>query len=378
MKNKKFILLSLVVFFALNCGKKGPLRLEPEILPKQIAALSLLQVGDFIKVYWEFPKKLADSKTDTVLTDIKRIEIYYSEKHIGGGKFRKKSTLLSKLRIEDIHKHVEERLERLKYLDKLTSVQRKQTKKLAYFVKIRFKPKDLNNKTHFFAIRYIYKRHKSQLSQVTTIVTQTPINPIENIKITKERKVIKIEWAKPQRDILGNNVENISGYNLYKKITFKNPEESNDQWFGDKFLIINKNRILNEYYEDKNTGYDGKYQYYLTSVISNDIRSNPSTIHSVQVTDSFPPDIPKNLVCLKAPKHLLLSWLRVKDEDLSHYRIYRKIDEKDEFKLIADNITNNRYQDKNLRKRTRYFYTVTAVDSKGNESKFSKIVQELF
>jgi fibronectin type 3 domain-containing protein len=327
---------------------------------------------------WDFQKILADKKTKLEPEKITKIQVYYSEKQILGGKFRKKSTLLRKLKMKDLTRYENPWV--LKKLEELSSYEREKREKFTYFVDIPFKIKNLTAKSHFFAIRYIYGKKKSPLSKVAFLVTNTPVKPIENLKATKENKLIKLEWNKSQQDVVGMAVPNIAGYKVFRKrkIATQNTDETADESSDETFQIISRGNVLTEYFEDRDTGIDGEYQYYVSTVTSSVIESAPSNVVSVTVTDLYPPDIPANLVSFKASDHMFLTWKAAPDKDLSHYCIYRKSAEKNEFTLIADDVTTNYYKDKKIQKGTLYFYSVTAVDERGNESEYSNIVKEQF
>jgi fibronectin type 3 domain-containing protein len=66
------------------------------------------------------------------------------------------------------------------------------------------------------------------------------------------------------------------------------------------------------------------------------------------------------------------------DTDFSHYRVYRRLTLNKEFQLAADKVTATSYKDKDLKAGKTYFYVVTSVDIKGNESKYSNEVKEQF
>ena len=116
----------------------------------------------------------------------------------------------------------------------------------------------------------------------------------------------------------------------------------------------------------------------MSAIISNQIESAPSETVSIKVTDIFPPEIPANLVCFKAQDHLFLTWKPVLDTDFSHYRVYRRLPANKEFQLVADKGTSTSYKDKDLTAGKTYFYVVTSVDTKGNESEYSNEVKEQF
>jgi len=123
---------------------------------------------------------------------------------------------------------------------------------------------------------------------------------------------------------------------------------------------------------------NGNYTYYVSASISNLIESAPSEKKAVKITDIYPPAVPVNLVVFKATDHLFLNWKEVSDKDLSHYRIYRRLPTETQFILIKDNYTGLQFKDMELQKEKRYYYVVTAVDDKGNESDYSNVASERF
>ena len=216
-------------------------------------------------------------------------------------------------------------------------------------------------------------KKKSSICKIKTIKTVLPPQPINDLNIIKENKVIKLKWSRPALNISNKPIKSIAGYQIYKKINLmKKPGVTRN------FTKINKETVLHEYFEDTETSIDGEYSYRVSSIISNRIESEPSTTVMVQITDTFPPDTPSNLVCFKARDHIYLMWEKVKDSDLSHYRIYRKSADDTEFKLIADKITSSDYKDKDVVNNKKYYYYVTSVDSKKNESEHSNAVKEIF
>ncbi len=376
--SKRSSIYLLVIIFLFGCGKKGPLRLEPELIPKAAEKLKVFQIGDNLKLEWDFPQVLADkNRTELEIAKIDKIYIYYSTREILGGKFRKKSTLLKKLKIEDLTQSP----------PPLTPAPVRpgmaEIKNLTYFINIPFKLKELDNKQHFFGIQYYYQKKRSPMSEIVYIFSRAPVKPVIDLKLNHENKVIKLTWAKPLLDEAGKSVADIAGYNIYRKIepekTGEVEAEVNIGTIKEEFFNkLNRSNILIEYYEDRDTGISGNYSYYVSAVISNQIESAFSETVSIKLTDIFPPEIPANLVCFKAQDHLFLTWKPVTDTDFSHYRVYRRSRADNEFQLAADKVTATSYKDKDLETGRTYFYVVTSVDTKGNESEYSNEVKEQF
>jgi len=334
-------LVLILLFFFISCGKKGPLKLDPPKLPVKIRTVQIRQVGTEIKLTWNYPTQLSDRKTRLERKKISKIRIYYASKKLPPKKFKKKSTLLLKLD----HK-------------KITAENNMFSKSIP------FKTKKLDNKEHSFAIRYIYERKKSPLSPIVTIQTVIPTKPVTDLTIKKENKVIKLQWTRPVLNLSNKPIRHITGYRIYKKI-LKGP-----------FHLVNKESVLREFYEDKDTGRDGEYFYRVSSVISKEIESEASNIVSVKVKDIFPPDPPSNLISFKSEDHIFLTWNPSEDKDLAFYKVFRKADSDPEFKMLADRLKQNFYKDTAVQKGKTYMYTVSAIDLKGNESKSSNEVRE--
>ncbi|MGE5340132.1 MAG: fibronectin type III domain-containing protein [Candidatus Omnitrophota bacterium] len=383
------ILVICVSFFSLNCGKKGPLRLEPQLTPPEVTNFTVSQEGSNLNLRWEFPLTFKDKKkTPLDVQNIDRIQICYSDKEIKDGQFEKKCDVLQKLKFTDVT-----RITDAKAMN-ASNASDTDDQAIAYSTTIPFKLKNLENKDHYFAIQYNYRKEKSPLSSVVYIRSLVPVKPVSGLKIIRENKVIKLTWEKPLVDEVGKPVSMISGYNIFKKIvpdgTAAPSIEKVDQKVDQKetkavklnvsegYTQINKNPTLIEYFEDSDCGVTGTYSYFVTTAMSNQIESSPSEAISIPFTDTYAPDVPSNLVSFKAADHIFLTWQEVKDTDLSHYRVYRKLSETDDYKLMADKITIPNYKDKDVKPGKTYFYSVTSVDKAGNESNHSSGVSEQF
>jgi len=98
----------------------------------------------------------------------------------------------------------------------------------------------------------------------------------------------------------------------------------------------------------------------------------------ISIKDTFPPDVPANLVAFTAKDHIFLTWEAVHDNDLDHYIVYRRSAKEEDFKPLAASVTENFFRDMQIVKGQIYVYAVAAVDKKGNESEASRPVRQLF
>lgn len=184
-------------------------------------------------------------------------------------------------------------------------------------------------------------------------------NPIKKIDTVVTNSYIKLIWNKvKQKDIAYNvyrSVELTAGYKkLNKKLLKKN-------------IYIDKNFLLNR-----------NYYYYIT-VVKNKTESKPSAKKLVSVRDVTPPETPKNFKIVTKPGKFVMSWDKVKQDDLLGYRVYRSMDEYSKhWEMInKKDIKQNSFIHKVPKTLSRnfYYYKVTAVDKNFNESKPSKVIK---
>ena len=347
MKKNIMKLLTLILLFS-YCGKKGPLVLEPEKLPLAAVGLQVRQIGNQIEFNWKFPTLLSDKKTPFQLALCRGITIYHGAKPIIPEAFLKKSELLAKPKISEISARVDG------------------TNSYA----LPFKAKLLKDKEHSFALTYQYGRSRSALGSIVKITTRTPPRAILDLKFGREGKVVVLNWSRPQTDSEDQPLTAIAGYKVYRRIyQGKNPGA---------FHAINTKTLTGAYYEDYDTGTDGEYEYQVASILSERIESAPSNQVKIKIHDTFPPDIPANLVIFTANDHIFLTWEAVRDNDLDHYIVYRKLSKNEDFKLLDAAVSENFYRDRQIVKGQLYIYAIAAVDKKGNESETSPPVRQFF
>ena len=96
--------------------------------------------------------------------------------------------------------------------------------------------------------------------------------------------------------------------------------------------------------------------------------------------DVFPPAVPSSLQAVfSAPGQkpfIDLVWAPVSDADLAGYNIYRHQQETPAVKLNAEPVKNPAYRDGSVTPGNRYFYSVSSVDVRGNESALSEEATE--
>ena len=96
--------------------------------------------------------------------------------------------------------------------------------------------------------------------------------------------------------------------------------------------------------------------------------------------DVFPPAVPSGLQAVSSgpgqKSFVDLVWAPVADVDLDGYNIYRHEEGSDAVRLNAQPVKAPAYRDANVVSGKRYFYSVSAVDVRGNESDRSEEASE--
>jgi predicted small lipoprotein YifL len=347
MKNTTIILAAALLLLP-ACGKKGPLVLEPEKLPPPVTGLGLRQVGHEIELSWKYPALLSDGKTPLLAAQVRSVAIHHLAKPFSPVAFEKKSELLVRFKPAELSSRPD-----------------------GFFAgAVPFKAKLLKDKEHAFAVSFQYGRSRSALSSVEKITTRTPPAPVRDLKAGREGKIVILSWSRPQADSEGQPLAALAGYRVYRRILAgKDPGA---------FVRINTTAVPGEYYQDRDTGSDGEYEYQVASLLEERIESVPSNMARLRIQDTFPPDMPTNLVTFMARDHVFLTWEAVRDRDLHHYVVYRKAPKQEDFKILDAAVGDNFFRDRQVTKGQAYVYAVAAVDDKGNESEPSRPVRQLF
>jgi hypothetical protein len=131
------------------------------------------------------------------------------------------------------------------------------------------------------------------------------------------------------------------------------------------------------------------YEYWITPVTvwqgagkKGVVEGADSTVASVFANDVFPPATPVGLQAVYSgiPEQpfIDLSWTANTEPDLAGYNVYRHTENEAPVKVNSELIKLPAFRDDNVKPGTKYFYSVTAVDLRGNESGKSAEASESF
>src|SRR3954470_4753826 len=102
--------------------------------------------------------------------------------------------------------------------------------------------------------------------------------------------------------------------------------------------------------------------------------------HEVAMRDVFPPAQPAGVQAVYtaagAQQFIDLTWMPSSDPDLAGYNVYRRTAGSEPVKISRELVKSPAYRDNDISAGARYFYSVSAVDLRGNESAKSPEARE--
>jgi len=134
---------------------------------------------------------------------------------------------------------------------------------------------------------------------------------------------------------------------------------------------------------DSGTEWEKTYEYRVDAVSAGgqeQVEGADSQQISVFVNDVFPPAVPSGLQAVFSgpgqKPFIDLIWAPVTDVDLDGYSVYRREEGSNPVKLNAAPLKTPSYRDTDVVSGRQYFYAVSAVDLRGNESAHSEETSE--
>lgn len=118
----------------------------------------------------------------------------------------------------------------------------------------------------------------------------------------------------------------------------------------------------------------GRTRSYIVQSVIGLSESPPSDAVTITPADIFPPAPPSGISILAGIGSVELAWKRNTELDLKSYRVYRSSGS-DPMAVLADSVDSPAYSDRQVTAGTKYVYSITALDSAGNESAKSTPVE---
>lgn len=138
---------------------------------------------------------------------------------------------------------------------------------------------------------------------------------------------------------------------------------------------------------DSGIEWQKNYEYWITPVTlwqgagkKGEVEGDDSPVVSIFADDKFPPAQPSGLQAvfsgLAQQPFIDLAWTPDTEPDLAGYNVYRRVGAETPVKINSEMVKEPAYRDNRVQPGTTYFYSVTAVDLRGNESEKSPEASE--
>ncbi len=228
-----------------------------------------------------------------------------------------------------------------------------------------------------YRYRVVLIDRKGQIAAEKTLtltVKEQPMEPPEAREVKAERDgTLRViwryhEWGTPESDPC-------IGFHLYRK----GPDDP-------RFVRLTRYPILRtqnlEYrYHDRDVALGQQYEYRLTAVNFAGGESPPSRPVVGTPVDRLPPPAPSNLKGRFVENRVVIEWQLRPPQDLAGFYVYRSRHLFGPFERITPEPlppSPFRFEDSTGTPGTQYFYSVTAIDRSGNESRRSNPVGVIF
>jgi len=354
---KHLALLALIILVSLNClsciGKRKPPLPPVERIPQRVE-ITGFQRGDSVILSWKMPARNAKSKD---LLNISSLDIYRlaeplaSPLSLSEEDFANRSTLIKNLPVSanDFG------LKTMTFTDRLEFAN--QAVRLRYAIRFVNKSGQKAAFSNFLLIEPTAKLSKAPASLSTSV----------------SQDAIELTWTAPDTNIDGSKPVNVLGYNIYRTASKKEAAK-----------MLNKTPVRDTKYEDKFFEFNKEYSYFVRSVSvgsnGEPIESLESNIAEMKPVDTFAPSAPSAITIAAAPGSISIFFAINPEKDIAGYKIYRTEDpilEKAKWELLTpEAIKANTYQDKRVEAGKIYHYYITAIDTAGNVSEVSEVVNE--
>lgn len=205
---------------------------------------------------------------------------------------------------------------------------------------------------------------------------------IEAVEEHETENDIHLSWSPPTQTSAGEPLPAIEAYHVYRGELDPTSVAAAQKGLHDavwKLPMLQIASPTTPEYQDTGFDYGKTYVYLVRTAINVDgaeLESSDSRPVILTPKDIFPPAAPQDVVAAlllgASPGTTVvdLSWAINLETDLAGYRVYRSEQENAREQLLTpDLLPSPAYRDNAVLSGRRYWYTVTAVDKAGNESK---------
>jgi len=347
----RLLYITLGLLILAGCGTVGAPLPPSANIPKQIADLHAVRQGDTVTLTWTAPEDTTDGAS--VRKPGKMI--------VRRSTSDNQSATVGTLPLEPLHKSQLARAETFK--DSLTNL--------------------LSSPPVDFAVYTVEAVNESAKSAglstpVAVPLIATPATPT-SLQLKVIQQGVSISWTQnwPPQNKTGLGAQFV--YRIMRR-----QEGSNQQPLMVKQVTAGNEATM---VIDSGIDWEKTYTYWVTPVTlwqnnqqKGEVEGDDSQPVTIQTHDVFPPAVPTGLQAVFSQtgqkSFIDLTWIPNSDSDLAGYNVYRRTEGGQPTKINTDLVKTPAFRDANVEPGMKYFYSVSAVDLRNNESAPSQEASE--
>jgi hypothetical protein len=343
-------LIILALAALVSCGTQGAPQPPSLNIPKPVADFSAVRKGDTVTLSWTAP----DETTDGALV-----------RHSGKMIVRRATSdgqpasVVGEVPLEPAHKS--EQPQTLK--DSLTDLLRSSSADFALYT-----VESVNNSG----------KSGGPSNQVSVALVLTPPTP-RDVQVKVVPQGVSISWNQSWPPEKHTNLMVQYVYRIMRRL-----EKANQQPVMVRQLNAGNEAAL---VIDTGIEWEKQYQYWVTPVTlwqdkqqKGEVEGDDSNVVSITTRDVFPPSVPSGLQGVFSQvgqkSFIDLTWTPDTDSDLAGYNVYRRTEDSQPVKINTDLVKTPAFRDEKVQPGMKYFYAVSAVDLRNNESAKSQEASE--
>jgi hypothetical protein len=356
-----FILTSLIVA---GCGKPAP-PLPPSLeLPKPVADLHAFRKGSKVTLTWSVPSRTTEGETVRYLGPTRICRGLVPDPHqcakVGEvapaqlgpkplARIKKRNTGKGKKRNKT---DADDRVQAT-YVDVLTP--------------------DLQNQNATALATYSVEtlnegQRSAGLSNPVQVALAPTLPAPTNLQAQPSANGVTIAWTSVARGPSSPGLD--FSYRIYRR----EQGTSNDNVAGEVPLADSPEVS----FTDHGFEWNKTYEYRVTVVTTiagaspTQVEGDDSTPATVTARDVYPPSVPNGVQAVFSgvgqQPFVDLTWIPSTEADLAGYNIYRHEEGQTPVRINTQPVTSPAFRDSNVVSGKKYFYSVSAIDARGNES----------
>jgi hypothetical protein len=221
-------------------------------------------------------------------------------------------------------------------------------------------------------------RNSGDSNQVFVPLVPTPVPP-KSVRADVIPEGVKLSWEQVRPPQKESGLALQYGYRIMRRLEGSNqPVVVSEPSAGNEAMAV----------IDKGIEWEKTYQYWITPITSwqqdekykGVVEGEDSSVTTVTTKDVFPPAVPTGLQAVfsgvSQQPFIDLTWTPDTEPDLAGYNVYRRTENQQAVKINSDLVKTPASRDSAVESGAKYFYSVSAVDLRGNESVRSQETSE--